>query len=227
MIAGEKTISYYGEILGSDMSALNFYDKAQNYLSSLPEDRKQKVIELSEAVIPSDAAYLTFASNFNVPLNIYTNARQIADMNFNAVRHVQDNMSELQNDIQVHTGEITSLGRIYSTANDELVNGFWNDQGSFNNHSGDYYGCKTHIPIKPGWAISVSPAVNMMDSSRSLVFYNKEKKMIRSHRLIIGSFPVKAPEESAYFTYTLRSRENRTVFVIPSVQELKDKTREG
>ena len=226
LIAGEKTISYYGEILGSDMSALNFYDKNQNYLSSLPEDRKQKVIELSEAVIPSDAAYLTFASNFNVPLNIYTNARQIADMNFNAVRHVQDNMSELQNDIQVHTGEITSLERIYSTANDELVNGFWNNQGSFNNYSGDYYGCKTHVPIKPGWSISVSPAVNMMDSSRSLVFYNKEKKMIRSHRLIIGSFPVKAPEESAYFTYTLRSRENRTVFVIPSVQELKDKTRE-
>ena len=48
LIAGEKTISYYGEILGSDMSALNFYDKNQNYLSSLPEDRKQKVIELSE-----------------------------------------------------------------------------------------------------------------------------------------------------------------------------------
>ena len=32
LIAGEKTISYYGEILGSDMSALNFYDKNQNYL---------------------------------------------------------------------------------------------------------------------------------------------------------------------------------------------------
>lgn len=96
LIAGEKTISYYGEILGSDMSALNFYDKNQNYLSSLPEDRKQKVIELSEAVIPSDAVYLTFASNFNVPLNIYTNARQIVDMNFNAVKHIQDNMSELQ-----------------------------------------------------------------------------------------------------------------------------------
>lgn len=118
------------------------------------------------------------------------------------------------------------MGRIYSTVSDELVNGFWNDKGSFNNYSGDYYGCKTHVPVKPGWSISVSPAVNMLDSSRSLVFYNKEKEMIRSHRLIIGSFPIKAPAEAAYFTYTLRSQENRTVFVIPSVQELKNRTRE-